>query len=209
MNKANMNARTPELFRTYPSPGEEPIVKNCKIWEAARATTAAPTFFKPATIGKHTFIDGGLGNNNPTNRALREVSRVFPNGSLACLLSLGTGKCKVISIPKKRRLIQRVVPLDVITAIQDITTDCENVHQEIEHRFSDGPDFYFRFNVEQGLQEVSLSDWERLTDVEASTRQYLREEEVEPKLQKVVGALLRCVGVVPVQHISMYDNDTH
>ena len=97
MNSANMNAKTPELFRTYPSQREEPIVKDCKIWEAARATTAGPTFFKPATIGKHTFIDGGLGNNNPTNRALGEVAHVFPNGRLACVLSFGTGKSETVT----------------------------------------------------------------------------------------------------------------
>ena len=86
MNSANMDARMPELFRTYSSQYEEPIVEDCTIWQAARATTAAPTFFKPVTIGNQTFIDGGMAHNNPTSLALREVARVFPNRRLACVL---------------------------------------------------------------------------------------------------------------------------
>ena len=209
MNSANMDAKMPELFRTYSSQDEEPIVEDCTIWQAARATTAAPTFFKPITIGNQSFIDGVMAHNNPTSLALREVARVFPNGRLACVLSLGTGKSETISIPKKRHVIQRMLPLDVIMAIQKIATECESVHQTVEHRFSNTPGVYFRFNVEQGLQAVSLSDWERLADVEAHTRQYLKLGEVESKLKKVVGVLLQCVGVVPTQQISMYDNDTH
>jgi hypothetical protein len=94
----------------------------------------------------------------------------------------------------------------VITAIQKIATECESVHQEVTHRFSHTPNVYFRFNVEQGLQAVSLSDWEQLADVEAHTRQYLKLEEVESKLQMVVGVLDQRVGVVPAEQISMYEN---
>ena len=79
----------------------------------------------------------------------------------------------------------------------------------VNHRFSDTPGVYFRFNVEQGLQAVSLSDWERLADVEAHTRQYLRLGDVELKLQRVVDVLLQCVGVVPTQQASTCNNDTH
>lgn len=49
----------PVLFRSYPPPhGVEALVGKCKIWEAARATTAASTFFSPMTMGSppQTFI---------------------------------------------------------------------------------------------------------------------------------------------------------
>src|SRR6202022_4690742 len=154
MNSMNMNARIPELFRTYSSQHEDPVVENCSIWQAARATSAAPTFFRSITIGNQTFIDGGMAHNNPTLLMLAEVKRVFPNARLACVLSLGTGKSETISIPTNRSLFQRIFPLDVITAIRNIATECESVHQEVAHRFSLTPDVYFRFNVEQGLQAV-------------------------------------------------------
>ena len=51
---------------------------------------------------------------------------------------------------------------------------------------------YFRLNVEQGMQEVKLSEWERLSKVEAHTAQYLRRKEVDGKL-----ALLGKIIIVP------------
>jgi patatin-like phospholipase/acyl hydrolase len=44
------NMAYPRRFRTYQV--RENASVNCKIWEAARATTAAPTFFKRIAIGE-------------------------------------------------------------------------------------------------------------------------------------------------------------
>jgi len=48
--------------------------------------------------------------------------------------------------------------------------------------FAQLPKTYFRLNVEQGMQGIKLSDWERLSKVEAHTAQYLRRKEVDEKL---------------------------
>jgi patatin-like phospholipase/acyl hydrolase len=42
-------------------------LKSAKIWEVARATSAAASFFDPIKIGSHgtKFLDGGTGANNP------------------------------------------------------------------------------------------------------------------------------------------------
>lgn len=57
-------------LRTYVNPENPGEFGDCKIWEAARATSAAPTFFDPMVLksvdGKdHRLVDGGLGFNNP------------------------------------------------------------------------------------------------------------------------------------------------
>jgi patatin-like phospholipase/acyl hydrolase len=63
---------------------------------AARATSAAPTYFEPVpvTLGdpprKHLLIDGGVCANNPAMVAYAEVQRRNP-GAEVLLLSLGTG----------------------------------------------------------------------------------------------------------------------
>jgi len=44
-----------------------------KIWEAARATAAAPTFFLPINVAGLTYGDGGTGWNNPTAEAINEA----------------------------------------------------------------------------------------------------------------------------------------
>ena len=93
-----MNARKPRLFRTYKAP--EYQSPNCMIWEAARATSATPTFFERIVINEEQFIDGGMGGNNPIHQVLQEAELMFPDRHIACIVSIGTGQAETISIPK-------------------------------------------------------------------------------------------------------------
>lgn len=43
------------------------------IWKIGRATAAAPTYFKPITIGDDLYSDGAVGYNNPAERGYSEV----------------------------------------------------------------------------------------------------------------------------------------
>ena len=112
-----MNANIPILFRTYQS---RETHSNCKIWEAARATSATPTFFERIEIGrKQPFIDGGLGRNNPSHVVLDEAFALFGARRIGCLVSIGSGQAEVISI-KKPGLSQWIIPTDVIDALSAI-----------------------------------------------------------------------------------------
>jgi predicted acylesterase/phospholipase RssA len=185
-NAFNMNANIPVLFRSYQS---QETHSGCKIWEAARATCAAPTFFKHIEIGnKQPFIDGGLGCNNPSKLLLNEAKVVFPTHQIGCLVSFGTGQAEVISIGKPG-FFQQIVPTDVIDALKAISTDCEATHEAMLLLFASSPNIYFRINVEQGMQGIKLSEWEKMTNVEAHTMQYLRKEEVSKKLSLVINAI--------------------
>jgi patatin-like phospholipase/acyl hydrolase len=70
----------PRLFRSYRSYTADEY-ESATIWQAGRATSAAPTFFKRLKIGTgalaEEFVDGGLGSNNPTKILLHEVRKVF------------------------------------------------------------------------------------------------------------------------------------
>lgn len=65
-------------------------------WEAGRATSAAPTYFKPAYIydrqeeTMQTFIDGGLIANNPALFAYVEAKKLYPNAKKFHILSIST-----------------------------------------------------------------------------------------------------------------------
>jgi patatin-like phospholipase/acyl hydrolase len=65
-----------------------------KFWQAARASSAAPTFFPPYTMNynghSNVFVDGGLTNNNPTYVALRKIKKLCPKLEKIVILSLGT-----------------------------------------------------------------------------------------------------------------------
>jgi len=148
-----MNANIPVLFRTYPS---RETHLGCKVWEAARATSAAPTFFKRLEIGnKQPFIDGGLGRNNPSKLVLAEAKVVFPTRQIGCLVSIRTGQAEIISI-NKLGFLQQIFQTDVIKALRAISTDCEATHEDMLLLFANSPNTYFRLNVEQGMQGIEL-----------------------------------------------------
>ena len=181
-----MNANIPVLFRSYPS---QETHSGCKIWEAARATSADPTFFKRIEIGnQQPFIDGGLGCNNPSKLLTKEAKMVFSAHQIGCLVSIGTGQAEVITI-RTPGFFQQIVPTDIINALKAISADCEATHEEMSLLFENSPNIYFRINVEQGMQGIKLSEWEKMANVEAHTMQYLRKEEVGKKLTLVINAI--------------------
>ncbi|KAI7763831.1 hypothetical protein LZL87_014009 [Fusarium oxysporum] len=82
----------PALLRSYSNPEEMPEFPGVKLWQAARATSAAPTFFKPLVINGESLVDGGLQANNPLGWLWNEVLQVFtPVRMTDCFLSIGTG----------------------------------------------------------------------------------------------------------------------
>jgi len=91
---------TAELFRSYELDGYKST--DCAMWEAARATSAAPTFFRPINIKPPNpgidWVDGGLGYNNPAQLAHDEAERIWPDSTSCCLVSLGTGHPSAVSL---------------------------------------------------------------------------------------------------------------
>lgn len=70
---------------------------NLEIWEAASATSAAPSFFKPfeGSNPTRTYLDGALYYNNPVKVANYERKFLWPDvaeNPPDILLSIGTGK---------------------------------------------------------------------------------------------------------------------
>ncbi|KAL9004634.1 MAG: hypothetical protein Q9188_002561, partial [Gyalolechia gomerana] len=111
------NMAHPRLFRSYPV--RENAGTNCKIWEAARATTAAPTFFKRITIAddggaQEDFLDGALRFNNPARLVLEEAMKSFGGASkLGCLVSIGTGHPGTIGLSQPDAF-QKILPTEMI-----------------------------------------------------------------------------------------------
>lgn len=68
---------------------------NTLMWQAARGTSAAPTYFEPARVDingvRHILIDGGVYINNPAMSAYVEAKKLFPGEELL-IVSLGTGQ---------------------------------------------------------------------------------------------------------------------
>ena len=68
------------------------------MWQAARATSAAPTYFEPAKLevagstDYFALIDGGVYANNPAMCAYAEARALWPEENDFLVVSLGTGE---------------------------------------------------------------------------------------------------------------------
>jgi hypothetical protein len=151
------------------------------------------------------FVDAGLGCNNPVKQILREAEHIFPHQYIACIISIGTGHVTTMGLPAPS-LFNKVIPLDVAEVLKKITTECEATAEETEWRFRSIANGYFRFNVEQGMQNVTLAQWERLREVKTHTEQYLRQGKVDKMVTAAVKALRERREVMAATHLSAYNS---
>lgn len=69
-----------------------------EMWKAARATSAAPTYFEPARLpafeheGDHALVDGGTFANNPAASAFADALDLWTEHVEIQVVSIGTGR---------------------------------------------------------------------------------------------------------------------
>ncbi|EJT69191.1 hypothetical protein GGTG_13300 [Gaeumannomyces tritici R3-111a-1] len=166
ITKDNIDAR-PTLFTTYDT---SISLSGCTIWQVARATSAATTFFKPIRVGRDEikFIDAAFGNNNPCKVLIEKARRRFPGRKRMQILSIGTGLGDIVSIRDSK--------LAIINALKKMATTSKQVAGRLDRRFGVNGQ-YFRFNVERGLEDTTLSDWRKASKISAHTLNYIRDSE--------------------------------
>lgn len=183
---------SPRLFRTWladKNPGY-----NCTIWEAARATSAAPRIFERIFIEdagvKEEFVDAGLGCNNPVRYLVQEAIQEFGlERHVSCILSIGTGKPKVAKF-NKPSLGQRALPTELIRVLASMATDTEAEAEIMASRYQQCTNLYHRLNVDDGLGEILLQEWKALGDVKTYTHAYLSRTNISDEIDTIVEALL-------------------
>ena len=75
----------PQMIRSF---GEETYFPT---WVAARATSAAPTYFSPIEHDGKILVDGGVIANNPALYAYFEAKKLYPECRCFHMLSFSTG----------------------------------------------------------------------------------------------------------------------
>ncbi|KAH8910727.1 hypothetical protein BR93DRAFT_964583 [Coniochaeta sp. PMI_546] len=201
-----------QLFRTYETAdGADGWLKDCTIWEAARATTAAPTYFKAIEIKgdsvTKTFIDGAVSCNNPTDKMLEETGRVFsPRQQIGAILSIGTGT-KAKSMPTPTDAGQWRYLAALFKMMKNQTVDTEHVHLALKKKFENFPKTYFRINVPNG-GNVGLADWGRMSALKALTEDYLKQPDVADEIEDIAEILARKTTTgITVGHVSCLTRD--
>lgn len=173
------------------------------IWQAARATSAAPTYFLPIEIDDVLYGDGGTGWNNPTNEAIREARNAWPDRPIGIVVSIGTGLEQALQlndtsdeIPKVvQTLLRNTSPahgfkLLVAEYAVKCVTSCELTHRELaEHCDNILEGNYFRLNVPQGMSQIGLAEWEKLGEMIALTNRYMEHGDKKQEKRKIAGLL--------------------
>jgi patatin-like phospholipase/acyl hydrolase len=145
-------------------------VKNYKVKEVTRATSAAPTYFAPALIRSEieaplALIDGGTFANNPSLCAFAEARTIdfkkedspgnitFPTPKEILMISLGTGtELMPYTYPKAKRwgAVQWIQPvIDVM-----MSGNSETVDYQLKQIFDATESGAFYHRIQPGLQDA-------------------------------------------------------
>ena len=172
--------RDTAILRNYESTTKVREV-DCMIWEAARATSAASTFFDSIKIGQYgeEYLDGGTGYNNPVEKVVEEARSLWKDAdnNIACIVSIGTGQQSSQEFGRNLK--------NVLRTLTDIATETEKTAEKFEWMYkdvfiseipaSDSEQLprYFRFNVPNGLRDIGLDESKKKNEIAAMTKTYL------------------------------------
>ncbi|KAJ5527947.1 hypothetical protein N7513_012106 [Penicillium frequentans] len=178
------------FLRSYDSRREPPPEFDCTIWQAGRATAATGLAFKPIQIGQHVFIDEGPGTYNPAPQVLDEaIVNEWPGREVGVFVSVGTGRRPSGTNNRQHEWWEGFFGDSLGTfaeARRRLMTKiegCEDIHQEMLRdtlaKRHVSKDNYYRLNVEVGVGEFGMNEWNRLADISTNTRRYLAKPEVK------------------------------
>lgn len=160
---------------------------------AMRASTAAPTVFKPVLMSGELYCDGGIVASNPTAVAIHEARILFPDVPIEMVVSCGTGGFI------EEKSAPRIGWDGIIGQIVQSATDGEQTHHILEDILGEGSTAvlgrssvsktrYFRLNPLIGMPNdfpIDGTDPEKLEELSKITQAYLNEDEQRAKLKEI------------------------
>jgi hypothetical protein len=208
-------------YNNYSSPGTKAKLENphdannYPIWQVGRATSAAPTFFKPMQIGNELFSDGGLRYNNPAEKAFLEVrhkedyfhkkrrNRNTPV-PVGLLLSIGTGGNDA-NLPLTQDDEEEPVPRrqrwksikkhfhNLGDRVTKAATTVDAVDHTMRDRSADDDWSYFRWAGGTELEKLKLDRWRpqkgskpsTQTDIENWMSNYMDEDGRKREIEEI------------------------
>lgn len=199
----------PYIFRTYDNVGGQGLnphnpgrAHECEIWEAGRATSAAPPYLDPMVIGEHEYFDGGIGCNDPTSQLYRDIlihAEWHPGSSIpipvSIVLTLGTGgkptqKEKVKGLLARSKPIRRISK--IFSNVKATVVGTGHVEQQMVddsfiHKFK-----YFKWTggEEVGGLPLDKSKLKIFTQMEGWVKEYMQGDDCQVQVREVARHLV-------------------
>ena len=124
-------------------------------WEAARATSAAPAFFKGHDGDGYVFLDGGVWANNPIMAAVVDALSAYDIAREQIeIFSIGTGNApyQISKFAVRGGLFQW---LEIIKGAMFLTTD----NAQSQATLLLGPERILRVEPDGDAADIELDDW--------------------------------------------------
>lgn len=170
----NRDVLKPFVWRNYSIvPGSRdthwPGTCRSTLWEAVRASSAAPGYFEEFKHDSNVHQDGGILANNPAGVGLYECRQLWPDAPLQSVVSIGTGRYEPFIGPNSPEFLSLKSKL---LKILDSATGTSEVHTILYNLLPRRT--YFRFNP--FIREQLYMDeyrTEKLDQLVDDTNQYI------------------------------------
>ncbi|KAF8158515.1 acyl transferase/acyl hydrolase/lysophospholipase [Crassisporium funariophilum] len=150
----DLSNRVATHLRTYTNKNVEKSFADYTIWQAARATSAAPTYFPRIKLDDYEYVDGGLGFNNPVLLLMGEARLHFGFARpIGCLVTVGTGMEPNVSLPPEGTNVFNSVTstAGILASMWALATKAEHANQMAAPLCEKGT--YYRFNLGEKIAE--------------------------------------------------------
>lgn len=184
------------------------------VCDAARATSAAPTFFPVVQIDGRCFVDGGMEYNNPSSaieyhyaqevRVQNSKSRGAPahhgdlKFNLARYVNIGTGT-KTDDVPERHRdafakLMPSFIRMGVFLkeTLTQVATNSEHTAQIMKsyERVSHKEIVFERFSAGHGVCFIKMDSYSEMEKIETLTQKYLDEDKTKNMMNRVAEEII-------------------
>ncbi|KAH8824807.1 acyl transferase/acyl hydrolase/lysophospholipase [Flagelloscypha sp. PMI_526] len=191
----------PHLLRNYSH--DDSLAPNFDFVEVCRAACATPGYFGPIKTGlvrEAGEVYGAQGLPNIIFETMTEAAAAYPTRPIACVISLGTGmtvqngdgpRRPWFFFLRSQKDLLRYSSRDIAISAEDIA---ERFYTRYQKRMKEN--VYFRFNVEQGMQDILIETPDNFSAVVYHARRYMQRALVRQNLNSAAQALSRRTKLV-------------